>query len=177
VFNRTPGAINDAVDNTPLDHGFVKLYGGTIFRRENDWLIVSAIGGGSWGMQAMSSPDAAGPYSAPVLVLWPQSDAYHPSPTEPYPAFEAAGFVYAPFTGLNSNREFQVMYRAPLERATERSKSHEPLPLPRSACHSPDGSRQRSAGRRVGGRPERLVHPLGRPGRGRDLGSDLLRIL
>ena len=122
VFNRTPGSINDAVDNTPLDHGFVKLYGGTIFRRENDWLIVSAIGGGSWGMQAMSSPDAAGPYSAPVLVLWPQSDAYHPAPTEPYPAFEAGGFVYAPFTGLNSNREFQVMYRAPLERATERSK-------------------------------------------------------
>ena len=121
VFARSAAPLNDAHNNTALDHGFVKLYAGTLFRRQSDWLIVSAIGGGSWGMQAMCAPSAEGPYSHPNLVLWPQSGVFHPSPTEPYPAFESGGYVYAPFTGLASNREFQVMYRAPLGRATEAS--------------------------------------------------------
>ena len=37
------------------------------------------------------------------------------------PAFEARGYVYAPFTSVGTNREFQVMYRAPVENATRPS--------------------------------------------------------
>ena len=82
-FVRSARPLNDAVDNTPLDHGFVKLYAGTIFRRKSDWLIISAIGGGSWGLACITSPNAAGPYThPPTLLLWPQSDVYHPGPTE-----------------------------------------------------------------------------------------------
>ena len=93
-----------------MDHGFVKLYAGTLIQRESDWLIVSAIGGGSWAMQAMTAPHADGPYSHPALVLWPQSNVYHPAPTEPYPAFKTGGYVYAPFTSVATNRGYQVMY-------------------------------------------------------------------
>jgi hypothetical protein len=82
-FVRSPVALNDAVNNTPLDHGFVKLYAGTLIRRKTDWLIVSAIGGGSWGLAAMTSANAAGPFTPPALLLWPQSDVYHPEPSEP----------------------------------------------------------------------------------------------
>ena len=120
-FTRAPKPLNDAVNNTPLDHGFVKLYGGTIVQREHDWLIVSAIGGGSWGLAGMTAPNASGPYSHPVLLLWPQSGVFHPAPTEPYPAFSQGGFVYAPFTSVAPNRGYQIMYRAPLEQAMEPS--------------------------------------------------------
>ena len=41
-FVRSPTPLNDAVNNTALDHGFVKLYAGTIIQRAHDWLIVSA---------------------------------------------------------------------------------------------------------------------------------------
>lgn len=40
-------------------------------------------------------------------------------PTEPYPAFAHDGYVYTPFTSVSTNREFQVLYRARLERATD----------------------------------------------------------
>ena len=120
-FTRSATPLNDAVDNTPMDHGFVKLYGGTIIQRSSDWLIVSAIGGASWAMAGMTAPNAAGPYSHPTLLLWPQSGVYHPAPTEPYPAFRHGDFVYAPFTSVARNRGVQVMYRAPLEQATEPS--------------------------------------------------------
>ena len=120
-FTRSPTPLNDAVDNTPMDHGFVKLYGGTIIQRKHDWLIVSAIGGGSWAMAGMTAPNASGPYSHPKLLLWPQSAVFHPAPTEPYPAFRCGDFVYAPFTSVATNRGYQILYRAPLERATDPS--------------------------------------------------------
>ena len=120
-FTRAAAPLNDAVDNTPLDHGFVKLYGGTIIQREHDWLIVSAIGGASWAMAGMTAPNASGPYSHPTLLLWPQSAVFHPAPTEPYPAFHYGGHVYAPFTSVAPNRGYQIMYRAPLEQATNPS--------------------------------------------------------
>jgi hypothetical protein len=112
--------LNDAANNTPREYGFVKTYAGTLIQRKKDWLIVTAFGGGSWGMATMTAPNASGPYTQPELMLYPQSDVFHPTPTEFYPAFSYDGFVYAPSTSVATNRAYQALFRAPIEHATDR---------------------------------------------------------
>jgi len=53
------------------------------------------------------------------LVLNVESDRFHPPLMEGFPAFAHEGYVYAPATSVALNRDFQVLFRAPLARATE----------------------------------------------------------
>jgi hypothetical protein len=101
-----------------------RVYGGTLLRRTSDWLVLAAIStahnaGGTWGLCALTAPSPAGPWSSPpTLLLTPQSALWHAHPTEFYPAFSGGdGFVYAPATSLAENRNYQLLWRAPLEDA------------------------------------------------------------
>ena len=101
---------------------YKRIYGGTLLRRKNDWLILAAMStsqnaGGTWALVAMTAPEASGPYSSPRLLLYPQSRVYHPAPVEFFPSFTYAGHVYAPATSVGKNRTFQVVFRAKLEKA------------------------------------------------------------
>ena len=120
-FIQSPTPINDIVNNTGLNdtYGFSKSYAATILRRKSDWLIVTGMGGGGCGVATMTSARPSGPYTIPRMVLFAQSDYYHTAATEPYPAFVHDGFVYAPKTSIDINRNHQAMYRAPLEQATD----------------------------------------------------------
>ena len=123
----SPVPVNRMVNNTEIFPGYVSTYGGTLIKRASGWLVLSAIsthgnGGGIWGLAAMTSnssdPDpAVSPYSAPKLVLFPESDRWHPHPCEFYPCFSSGSHVYCPCTSLQANRGFQVLYRARLEAA------------------------------------------------------------
>ena len=116
----------------PLLPQYRMVYGGTLFRRAADWLVLAAMSttdnaGGTWGMCCLTNPNAdpdpAAPganWSQPKLLLVPQSATWHASPTEFYPAFSGGddGFVYAPSTGLaGPNRNYQLVWRARLEDA------------------------------------------------------------
>ena len=115
------------VNNTLISPGYVSTYGGTLIKRASGWLVLSAIsthgnGGGIWGLAAMTSNSsdqdpAVSPYSAPKLMLFPESDRWHPHPCEFYPCFSSGSHTYCPCTSLQANRGFQVLYRARLEAA------------------------------------------------------------
>lgn len=101
---------------------YKRLYASSLIRRERDWLIVAMAStpqnwGGTWALAAMTAERPEGPYSAPVLLLHPQSQVFHPPIAEFFPAFENEQYVYAPFTSLALNRGFQALYRAERERA------------------------------------------------------------
>jgi hypothetical protein len=68
-------------------------------------------------MAALTSEQPGGPYSSPTLLIYPQSDVFHPPLLEFYPAFVHEGHVYAPATSVAANRNYQTLFRALLEEA------------------------------------------------------------
>lgn len=96
-------------------------YAQTLIRRKDDWLILADMdhAPNSWAIYAMTSKAARGPYSEPVLVRHVEDDYFHPPLMEGYPAFVHDGYVYAPTTSVARTRNFNCIFRAPLERAHE----------------------------------------------------------
>lgn len=104
----------------PLLGKYRRLYASTLIRRSNDWLVLTLTDSGpffGWALAGMTSPKPEGPYSQPILLLYPESDTYHPPLLEFFPAFVRDGFVYAPATSVAMNRNFQCIFRAPVEEA------------------------------------------------------------
>lgn len=123
-FHRARHPIHVDANQEPLLGRYVRMYAATLLRRRNDWLVLAMMStpgnaGGTWALVAMTASQPDGPYGAPTLLLYPQSDRYHPSPVEFFPAFAHGERVYAPATSVARNRSYQVLYAAPLEEAHE----------------------------------------------------------
>jgi hypothetical protein len=107
----------------PLYRGkYRRAYAATLIRRESDWLVLAMMDSGAhfgWAMVGMTSENPEGPYSEPVFLRSVDEDSYHPPLLEFYPAFPHEGFLYAPATSVAVNRNFQVLFRAPLEEADQ----------------------------------------------------------
>jgi hypothetical protein len=121
-FHRAPAPIHEDTTQKPLLGRYVRVYASTLIRRRNDWLILHMMStphnaGGTWALACMTSryPDRG--YTPPQLLLYPQSDVFHPPLVEFFPAFVHRGTVYAPATSVALNRTFQVLFRAPVEKA------------------------------------------------------------
>lgn len=99
---------------------YQRTYAGTLVRRKNDWLILAMMDNPpySWAMFAISAQKPQGPYSKRTLIRHVEVGYFYPPLMEYYPAFVDAGWVYAPATSVARNRNFQVILRAPLEKAT-----------------------------------------------------------
>lgn len=112
-----------AESRQPLILGkYKRVYAPTLLKRKNDWLILADMStprnaGGTWALVAMTAPKPSGSYSPPELLLYPQSSIFHPSPVEWYPSSTHEGDVFAPATSVAANRSYQVLFRAPLEKA------------------------------------------------------------
>ena len=124
----SPVPVNRMTDNTLIPPAYLSTYGGTLLQRRTDWIVLSAMStrgnaGGVWALAVMVSngdhpdPAVSGAYSAPQLLLYPQSDVWHPHPCEFFPCFAAGSYAYCPCTSLQANHGMQVLYRAPLEAA------------------------------------------------------------
>ena len=113
------------VDNPTIAPGYRTAYGGTLLqRREHDWLVLTAFStpgnaGGAWALAALTSEHPDVNYSAPKLLLYPQSDRFHPHPCEFYPCFSDGDVAYCPCTSLQANRGYQAMYRSNLSTAED----------------------------------------------------------
>lgn len=123
-FTRTNTPITNEADNTPVMGIYYRCYASTLLRRKHDWLIlhmmsVEGNAGGTWALAAMMAPCPEGPYSTPRLLIYPQSEIFHPPLAEFFPQFLRNGIVYAPATSVAKNRSFQILYSAPLEEAHE----------------------------------------------------------
>jgi hypothetical protein len=100
---------------------YQRTYAATLLRRHHDWLITAMMDSApnAWALFVMTAPRPEGPWSERRLVRHVELDEYHPPLMEFFPAFAHNGFVYAPATSVALNRNFNVLFRAPRERATE----------------------------------------------------------
>lgn len=109
--------------NQPMLEGkYRRLYASTILRREKDWIVLTLTDSGpyfGWAYLGMTAEAPEGPYTPAKLLLQPECDGFHPPLMEYHPAFVHDGFVYAPATSVALNRNFQILWRAPLEAAME----------------------------------------------------------
>jgi hypothetical protein len=120
-WHRDPQPITCNSTLTPLLGKYQRTYAGTLVRRKNDWMILAMMDSApqSWALFAITALDARGPYSERKLIRHVEAGYFHPPLLEFYPAFVDAGWVYAPATSVARNRNFQVLFRAPLEKATD----------------------------------------------------------
>lgn len=119
-FQLTLRPIADTRTQEPLLGKYRRLYASSLIRRSNDWLVLTLTDSGpyfGWALLGMTSAHAAGPYTPPSLLLHPESDRYHPPLLEFFPAFVHENHVYMPATSVALNRNFQCMFRAPVEDA------------------------------------------------------------
>lgn len=121
-FHRVPYPIHEDIHQKPLLGRYVRVYAPTLIRRRNDWLILHMMStprnaGGTWALACMTSRYPDREYTPPRLLLYPQSDLFHPPLAEFFPAFVYKGYVYAPATSVALNRTFQALFRAPIQKA------------------------------------------------------------
>ena len=120
-FHRAPQPITRSKELTPLLGRYNRTYAATLLRRKHDWMIVAMMdhAPNSWALFAITAPNPEGPYGERVLLRNVEVDGFHPPLLEFYPAFVHRGFVYAPATSVALNRNYNALFRAPLERAAE----------------------------------------------------------
>jgi hypothetical protein len=120
-FHRAPQPITRNKELTPLLGKYRRTYAATLLRRKHDWMIVGMMDSApnSWALFGITAPNPEGPYGERVLLRNVEADEFHPPLLEFYPAFMHRGFVYAPATSVALNRNYNVLFRAPLERAVE----------------------------------------------------------
>jgi len=104
-----------------LSGRYQRTYAATLVRRATDWMILGMMdhAPSSWALFAMTAAEAQGPYSERRIVRQVEADTFHPPLMEFFPAFAHAGFVYAPATSVALNRNFNAMFRAPLQTAAD----------------------------------------------------------
>ncbi|MEI6390062.1 MAG: hypothetical protein WCT12_03060 [Verrucomicrobiota bacterium] len=120
-WQRAPQPVTRNTTLPPLLGKYSRTYAATLVRREHDWMILAMMDAPpcSWALFAMTAATPEGPYSERKLLLNVESDYFHPPLMEFFPTFVHEGWVYAPATSVANNRNFQTIFRAPLERAAD----------------------------------------------------------
>lgn len=124
IFSK-PAITNGYFYSKPWLGKYNRCYAGTLIKSKEKWLFLFDLDSGpyfSWGLAAISAPAPEGPWSEPVLVVSCESDKYHPSLMEYFPAFLHNDTVYAPATSVAKNRNFQCIFRAPSNEAMNPDK-------------------------------------------------------
>jgi hypothetical protein len=100
---------------------YQRTYAATLIRRSHDWLIVAMMDAApnAWALFTMTAPHPEGPWSERKLVRQVERDEFHPPLMEFFPSFAHKGFLYVPATSVALNRNFNLLFQVPLERATE----------------------------------------------------------
>jgi hypothetical protein len=122
-WHRAPQPLTRNSTLPQLAGRYQRTYAATLLRRKHDWLILAMMDHAphSWALFAMTAFRPQGPYSARRLVRQVEEDYFHPPLLEFFPAFERDDSVYAPATSVALNRDFNALFRAPLERAEDPS--------------------------------------------------------
>ncbi len=120
-WHRAPQPITRNTTLPKLLGRYQRTYAATLIRRSHDWLIVAMMDAApkAWALFTMTAPRPEGPWSERKLVRHVERDEYHPPLMEFFPAFAHQGFLNVPATSVALNRNFNVLFQAPLERATE----------------------------------------------------------
>jgi hypothetical protein len=118
-FHRDPQPILREDDHANLAGRYSRPYAATLIRRKNDWLITGMMDDApfGWAMFVITAKTPQGPWSKPVLVRNVESAYFHPPLMEGYPAFSDGQYIYAPVTSVAKNRDFQCIFKAPIDQA------------------------------------------------------------
>lgn len=122
-FHRDRQPILRQGDHVNLAGRYSRPYAATLIRRRKDWLITGMMDEPpfGWAMFVITAARPEGPWTKPVLVRNVESDYFHPPLMESYPAFTDGQYLYAPATSVARNRDFQCIFKAPIERAEQPS--------------------------------------------------------
>jgi hypothetical protein len=121
-FIREQRPVATTRDQSPLIGKYRRLYASSIVRRQNDWLVLILTDSGpnfGWALLTTTAANPEGPYAPTQLLLHPEMDRFHPPLLEFFPAFTYDGKVYAPATSVAMNRNYQCVFTAPIEQATD----------------------------------------------------------
>ncbi len=121
-FHRAPRPVASTRTQPLLLGKYKRMYASSIIRREKDWLVLTLTDSGphfGWALLGMTAERPEGPYSPATLLLHPEADRFHPPLLEFFPAFTHEGFLYAPATSVALNRNYQAMFRCPIEAAMD----------------------------------------------------------
>jgi hypothetical protein len=121
-FHITARPVATTREQPPLLGRYRRLYISTIVRRANDWLVLTDTDSGpcfGWALVGMTADRPEGPYGPAKMLLHPESTRFHPQLVEFNPAFTHEGFIYMPATSVAGNRNYQVLFRAPIEKAMD----------------------------------------------------------
>jgi hypothetical protein len=118
-FHRDRRPILRKSDRANLAGRYSRPYAATLIRRKRDWLITGMMDDApfGWAMFVITAPAPEGPWTKPVLVRNVESHYFHPPLMEGYPAFSDGKYIYAPATSVAKNRDFQCIFKAPIEKA------------------------------------------------------------
>ncbi|MCP4645372.1 MAG: hypothetical protein GY851_33320, partial [bacterium] len=119
-FTITARPIATTREQPLLEGKYRRIYASSIIKRTNDWLVLTLTDSGpsfGWALLGMTAEKPEGPYTSPKLLLYPESDRFHPPLLEFFPAFVHEGYVYAPSTSVALNRNFGTVFRVPMETA------------------------------------------------------------
>ena len=119
-YHRIAHPIATTREQPLLEGKYKRIYASTILQRENDWLVLTLTDSGpnfGWAYLGMTAKTPEGPYSDPELLLYPERSGFHPPLMEFHPSFIHHGFIYAPATSVALNRNFQMLWRVPIEDA------------------------------------------------------------
>lgn len=120
-WHRAPQPITRNTTLPKLLGRYQRTYAATLIRRAHDWLIVAMMDAppNAWALFTMTAPQPEGPWSERKLVRHVESDEFHPPLMEFFPAFTHKGNLYVPSTSVALNRNFNVLFQVPVERATD----------------------------------------------------------
>ncbi len=99
-----------------------RLYASSVYPRENDY-IAFCLGDSNahfaWALGVMTAPTPEGPWSEAHIVLSCDRPEYYPCPVEFHPVEVHDGMAVASATSVAANRNYQAVFTAPLEQATD----------------------------------------------------------
>ena len=120
-FTARTTPITDNSTLSPLLGKYRRTYAGTLIRRQSDWLILGMMDAApnSWAMFAMTATKPEGPYSAAAIGAQRRVRSLPPAADGGISRLRPCGIRRCAGTSVALNRNFQGIFRAPLERATE----------------------------------------------------------
>jgi hypothetical protein len=121
-FTRHPVALKRTSEQPLLLGKYKRVYASTLIRRANDWLVLTLTDSGpyfGWAWLGMTAASPEGPYSDLKPLVSVESNNYHPPLLEFFPAFTHEGMIYSPATSVAKNRNYQALYRVPIEEAMD----------------------------------------------------------
>lgn len=124
IIDPEPVFSNYGLLSHPLSGKYNRAYAASLIKRENGWMVLFMMDSGeyfSWALAAVTAKSISGPWSEPVIINSVESLRYYPALLEYFPAFTYEGYVYAPATSVSSNRNYQAIFRSPVENAHDPS--------------------------------------------------------